>query len=245
MPHGRHVLFVPQVEVGVVLAGVDAEVLGEGVGEPRRTDVEHLGSVLGERAGAARAGEHVREVEHTNAVQRRVSVVPEGNRVAVGELDDLDRRCPGECLALGMGEPLLTRERTAGRETGVRQRLFEILRVPLGDLAGEGLLVVPAVEEVEVPVEQLLVRRPGLEHDVAAVAGREDTVDLDVLGSDVAGVAGLLDVVGRVQVVQRVDDVDRDVGACAAAGFPDRGARGADEQLRGGRTPHRDGAASG
>jgi len=32
LPHGRHVLFVPQVEVGVVLAGVDAEVLGEGVG---------------------------------------------------------------------------------------------------------------------------------------------------------------------------------------------------------------------
>jgi hypothetical protein len=133
-----------------------------------------------------------------------------------------------------MGQPLLTRERTAGRETGVRQRLFEILRVPPGDLAGEGFLVVPAVEEVEVSVQQLLVRRPGLEHDVAAVAGLEDTVDRDVLGSDVAGVTGLLDVVGRVQVVERVDDVYRDVGACAAAGLPDRGARGPDEQLRGG-----------
>lgn len=132
-----------------------------------------------------------------------------------------------------MGEPLLARERTAGRDTGVRQRLFEILRVPLGDLAGEGLLVVTAVEEVEIPVEQLLVRRPGLEHDVAAVAGREDTVDLDELGSDAAGIAGLRDVVGLVQVVQRVDDVDRHVGARAAAGFPDRGARGTDKQLRG------------
>ena len=51
------------------------------------------------------------------AVQRPVSVVPEGNRVAVGYLDDLDRRPPSECLALGMGEPLLTSKRTAG---GVR-----------------------------------------------------------------------------------------------------------------------------
>ena len=138
-----------------------------------------------------------------------------------------------------MGKPLLTRERTAGREAGVRQRLFEVLRVPLGDLAGEGLLVVTAVEEVEIPVEQLLVRRPGLEHDVAAVAGREDTVDLDELGSDAAGVAGLLDVVTLMQVVQCVDDVHSDVGARAAARFPDRGARGTDEQLYGaGRRTH-------
>ncbi len=132
-----------------------------------------------------------------------------------------------------MGEPPLTRERAAGRETGGCQRLFEIVRVPLSDLAGEGLPVVTAVEEVEVPVEQLLVRRPGLEHDVAAVAGREDAVGCDELGADVAGVTGMLDIVGRVQVVQRMDDVHGDVRARAAAGFPDRGASDADEQLRG------------
>ena len=40
---------------------------------------------------------------------------------------------------------------------------------------------------------------------------------------------------GRVQVAQRMDDVDRDVGACAAAGFPDRSARSTDEKLRGAR----------
>jgi hypothetical protein len=39
--------------------------------------------------------------------------------------------------------------------------------------------------------------------------------------------------VGRVHVVQRVDDVHRDVCACAAAGFPDRGARRTNEQVRG------------
>jgi hypothetical protein len=132
-----------------------------------------------------------------------------------------------------MRKPLLARERTAGRETSVRQRLFEILRVPRGDLAREGLPVVAAVEEVEVAVEQLPVRRPRLEHEMATVAGREDPVDLDELGSDVAGVTGLLDVVGRVQVVQPVDDVHGDVGAFTAAGFPDRGARSTDQQLRG------------
>jgi hypothetical protein len=129
---------------------------------------------------------------------------------------------------MGMSDPLITGERTAGRQAGVRQRLFEILRVPLGDLAGEGLLVVAAVEEVEVPVEELLVRRPCLEHDVATVAGREDTVDRDEFSSDVAGVPGLLDVVGRMKVVQAVDDVHGHVGARTTAGFPDRGARGAD-----------------
>ena len=55
----------------------------------------------------------------------------------------------------------------------------------------------------------------------------------DKLGADVAGVTGMLDIVGRVQVVQRMDDVHGDVRARAATGFPDRGTRGADEQLRG------------
>src|SRR4029077_14145567 len=115
----------------------------------------------------------------------------ERNRIAVGQFHDLDRRRLRQSLALGMSEPLFTGERTAGRQACIRQRLFEILCVPLGDLACEGLLVVTAVEEVEVPVEQLLVRRPRLEHDVAAVAGLEDAVDRYELGPDVAGVAGL------------------------------------------------------
>ena len=71
----------------------------------------------------AAASEHVREVEHAHAVQRRISAVPQGNRVAVGDLDDLDRRRPGEHPALGMGQPLLARERTTNRQAGFRQRL--------------------------------------------------------------------------------------------------------------------------
>jgi hypothetical protein len=51
-------------------------------------------------------------------------VLAEGNRLAVGYLDDLDRRCPGECL---------------------------ILRVLLGELAGEGLLVVAQSKKLRYP----------------------------------------------------------------------------------------------
>src|SRR5215475_7351525 len=134
------------------------------------------------------------EVEYADAVQRRVCVILEGNRVAICHLHDLDRRRLCQGLALRMSEPLFPSERTAGRQARIRQRLFQILRVPFGDLAGEGLFAVTAVEEVEVPVEQLLVRRPCLEHDVATVPGREDTVNRDELSTDVAWVAGLLDV---------------------------------------------------
>lgn len=69
----------------------------------------------------------------------------------------------------------------------------------------------------------------------AFVSASEDAVDRDVFGSHAAAVASLLDVVGWVQVVQCMQNVHGDVGACAASSLPDRRARGTDEQLRGGR----------
>ena len=56
-----------QIEMGRELAVPGVPFLVAEVGQMRGRDLQHVGAVLGEGAGAGRPGEHAREVEDANA----------------------------------------------------------------------------------------------------------------------------------------------------------------------------------
>ena len=78
---------IPEGATAVVMQE-DAIVLDEGQVRPR--DAQRVGAVLGERARTGRPGEHSRQVEHADPLERAVSA---GERLGIGIADaqDLNR----------------------------------------------------------------------------------------------------------------------------------------------------------
>src|SRR5262245_22068052 len=130
-----------------------------------------------------------------------------------------------------MREPFLAAEGAARRKTGLCQRCFQFLRIPLRDLASKGFLVVATIKEIQVPLEQLHVGWSGLKHHVAIIAAEKHVVDFDMLRVDKDRSSLLLDEMRRMQIVQCVDDVNCDVGLLTCARMPDGGACDSEEQL--------------
>ena len=102
--------------------------IGSGVG----LDLDHLGSEVGERARAEWPGEHPREVDHADALERRCGPLP------------LDRR-GGLGAGRGVEERLVRAERRGGRRKETR-------REPIDG----------AAHEAEVDAEPRVVHRPEL-----------------------------------------------------------------------------------
>ena len=100
------------------------------VRQVRPGDLQDVGAVLGQGAGAGRPGEDPRQVEHADARQRPIAVGKLFRR-ALADLDDLHQRQRGDRGGLRVPGPFVHGAHHAAGALRGDDRLLELERVPL------------------------------------------------------------------------------------------------------------------
>ena len=181
----------------------------------RGGDVEHVGTVGGERARADRAGDHAGEVQHLDAGERTIAG-RERLRRRVADLFDGEQRQARHRAALRMGVPFGERARRGDDEAGYGGRVLQLERLPTIDgTLHRGAVIVGAKE---FQCAGAVMRQVGVQPDPAAVAG---TIDADGL---VAMLMRQLAVDAQVALAAKFDagvaHVDADALPAAGAQMP-------------------------
>ena len=149
------------------------------VRQVRRGDLQDVGAVLGQRAGAGRPGEHARQVEHADARQRPVAF-GELFRRAVADLDDLHQRQRGDRRGLRMLRPFVHAAHHAAGALGGDDRLLELERIPLRHRLAHRLAILRHAEDAQ--GGGAVVREIGVDVAPAPVLRRIDAHDRVALG---------------------------------------------------------------
>ena len=222
--HAGKVVGPAQVEVSAAFAEIHAKMLGGGIGIIRGGDAHDVRAIFAQGARAAWPRQNMGEIEYANALQRirRARSRSKGHGGAIGDLLDFHHRRGGEDAPLRMLEPFLLAECPGDRQAGLAQGRFQCFRVPLGDFPLERSLVVPAIEEIEIAVEQFELGRACHQIHISAIPALKQAIYGDLLGINRNPFSLLQYVMFRMQVMQGVLDIDGDVRIAAAAGMPDR-----------------------
>ena len=127
---GFEVLRLAQIEMRRELAVAGVVFLVAEIRQMRAGDLQHVGAVLGQRAGAGRPGEDARQVEHPDAGERPVALGQRFRRaspiltISISGSEAIAAACG--CLAHSS-----MRAHHAARALGGDDRLLELERVPL------------------------------------------------------------------------------------------------------------------
>ena len=158
----------------------------------RGADLHHVGAVLGERAGAGRARQHARDVDHADAGKRAVA----GRQrlgLALADPDDLHQRQAGDRDALRVARPLLVGAHHPARALVGDDRLFEIGGGPVQHGLGDGRAVLrhaqhlqrdrPMVGEIAMKVAPAPVPGRIEAHDAVARGRQRAVAELHVVAA--------------------------------------------------------------
>ena len=148
-------------------AGVD--LIGAGIRQVRRVDLEHFGPVLGERAGAGRPGEHAREIEHAHACQR-----PRAGRQRlrrrIADAQDFEQGLRPDGGRVRMLRPFARAARESGAASGGVDRVLQFESVPVRACAHCRLAFVRGAQHFHRGVA--MMGKIAVDADPAAVAHR-------------------------------------------------------------------------
>src|SRR6476620_7406659 len=97
-----------------------------------------------------------------------------------------------------MCKPLFAAKGATNGKTCLCQRLFYVSRIPLSDFASNGFLVVAAIKEIQISLQQFCIWWSSFNHYVAAITAKKHAVDVDILRTDIDQATLLLNKVCRM-----------------------------------------------
>ena len=148
----RLVRRLPQVERRAALAPACVHDQRRQGRQMRAGDVQHLGAMRREGARRDRPGDHPRQVEHAQPVERPGAEWRQRRRRRIADAFDDDRRQRGGGRALRVRRPFRQAARHGGDQPGLGCGGFQRLGRPALQGAADGVAVVVAAEQPQHPV---------------------------------------------------------------------------------------------